>query len=75
MLLLRLLLDVYDVSTVPIVGDLYTASRSVGQNTTLLGASITEAHSSIDATKTGTCFSGTEMWASTSTTFPTARTL
>ena len=57
MLLLRLLLDVCDVSAVPIVGDLYTASRSVGQNTTLPGASIAEAHSSIDATKTGTCFS------------------
>lgn len=75
MLLLRLLLDGCDISAVSIVGDLYTAMRSVGQNTALPGASIPEAHSSIDATKTGTCFSGTEIWASTSITFPTARTL
>ena len=38
MLLLRLLLDVCDISALSIVGDLYNAMRSVGQNTTLPGA-------------------------------------
>ena len=75
MLLFRLLLGASfcDLSVVSKVGDLYTASRSVCQNTTLPGTSIAGAHSSIYATKTGTCFSGTG--TSTSTTFPTARTL
>ena len=42
MLLLRLLLDVCDISPVSIVGDLYTPMTSVGQNTTLPGTSIQE---------------------------------